>query len=312
MKAILLVIGFLLLSSWALASEGTGGAPVPSSGHGYGSLPQAITKADDIKSNSDNIAAIASSVRSTLKELNKTLKELDGPDSKSWWEKLWTDPNETFSGFVAIFTLGLVIVGILQVTQMRKTLEATLKTAEATLATAEATKASGKATELLAEATLKMESALIVVQKAKMVETGNESEEIITSALEISPFMRIPVKNIGRTPAFLNDVFVLIRVLKELPETPDYLPVKFKIPNGVVLAPGDFNSIQKKYFHIESGTGLVLGGKMSLWAYGYVAYRDFIGREHKTGFCYRWYPPDQLISQGRWEYEGPESYLYII
>ena len=100
-------------------------------------------------------------------------------------------------------------------------------------------------------------------------------------------------------------------VLKELPAPPDYFPVKFKVPNGMVLEPGGSNEIQKKYCHLESGTRLVLEGKMSLWAYGYIAYKDFIGREHKTGFCFRWYPPDEFIPQGRWIYEGPDSYLYI-
>lgn len=307
----------MLLPLGALASEENGVLHTFPNSHQNIGAAKVSPKLNFPKHKSDNLAGVISSERSTLKELDKTLKELDasltqynGQESKSLWEKFKTDPNATFAGFVALFTLGLVIVGFLQVTQMKKTLEATLKTAESTLATAEATKTSGEATKLLAEATLNIEAPIIIVQKAKMVETGRISEEIITSDLTISPFIRIPIKNIGRTPAFLDHEFIFLKVLKELPEKPDYF-IKFKFPNGIVLTSGDSNEIQQKYCHLHAGTLLVLEGKMSLWAFGYVAYRDFIGREHKTGFCYRWYPPNEFSPQGRWEYEGPEAYLYI-
>lgn len=304
MKIVFLVIELLLFSSRASALDGGGFAPTPPNVYEHRNPAPAFTKSNNLKPNSDNHTAIGSTGRSNP-------KDLESQESESWWGKVKTDPNATFAGVVAVFTLGLVIVGFLQVTQLKKTLEATLKTAEATLSTAEATKASGEATKLLAEATLNIESPIIIVQKAKMVETGIISEEIKTSDLKISPFIRISVKNIGRTPAFLDHEFIFLSVLNGLTEEPKY-PIKFKFPNGMVLEPGSSNEIQQKYNHLESVTNLVLEGKMFLWAYGYIAYKDFIGREHKTGFCFRWYPPEpSRKTDGRWEYEGPDSYLYM-
>lgn len=43
------------------------------------------------------------------------------------WQKLWTDPNATFAGAVAVFTLALVIVGAWQARRLRQTVEATEK-----------------------------------------------------------------------------------------------------------------------------------------------------------------------------------------
>ncbi len=303
MKTVFLFIELLFFSSRAFALDGGGFPPASLNVYEHRNPAPVFTKSNNLKENSDHLA-IGSTGRPNP-------KNLESQEYESWWRKIKTDPNATFAGIVAIFTFGLVCVGYLQFTQMKKTLEATLETARATLETADATRISGEATKLLAEATLNMESPIIIVQKAKMTKSGRETEEIFTSDLDNSPFIRIPVKNVGRTPAYLNNIFILLRVLKELPDPPDYFPVKFKVPNGMVLEPGCSNEIQQKYCHLESSTRLVLEGKMSLWAYGYIAYKDFIGREHKTGFCFRWYPPEPNRMDGRWEYEGPDSYLYM-
>src|SRR6202043_778772 len=44
------------------------------------------------------------------------------PD-KSWWEKFKSDPNATFAGAVAAFTLALVIVGGIQNRQLRRSVD---------------------------------------------------------------------------------------------------------------------------------------------------------------------------------------------
>jgi hypothetical protein len=44
---------------------------------------------------------------------------------KSWLQKVWTDPNATFAGAVAIFTFALVVVGAWQARRLRQTVEAT-------------------------------------------------------------------------------------------------------------------------------------------------------------------------------------------
>lgn len=46
---------------------------------------------------------------------------------KGWLQKVWTDPNATFAGAVALFTLALVIVGAWQARRLRQTVEATEK-----------------------------------------------------------------------------------------------------------------------------------------------------------------------------------------
>lgn len=49
----------------------------------------------------------------------------DEKPEKGWWDKIWTDPNATFSGTVALFTLALVIVGAWQGIQLKRTVVAT-------------------------------------------------------------------------------------------------------------------------------------------------------------------------------------------
>ncbi|HEX4053304.1 MAG TPA: hypothetical protein VHX86_03475 [Tepidisphaeraceae bacterium] len=46
---------------------------------------------------------------------------------KGWFQNVWTDPNATFAGAVALFTLALVIVGAWQARRLRQTVEATEK-----------------------------------------------------------------------------------------------------------------------------------------------------------------------------------------
>ncbi|HEY3116567.1 MAG TPA: hypothetical protein VGK54_07495, partial [Chloroflexota bacterium] len=43
----------------------------------------------------------------------------------NWWERLRADPNATFAGAVAAFTLALVLVGGWQARRLRQTVEAT-------------------------------------------------------------------------------------------------------------------------------------------------------------------------------------------
>lgn len=43
---------------------------------------------------------------------------------ENWFDRLWTDPNATFAGAVALFTFFLVWVGVWQGIQLRRTVEA--------------------------------------------------------------------------------------------------------------------------------------------------------------------------------------------
>lgn len=234
---------------------------------------------------------------------------------ETWWGKFTTDPNATFAGAVALFTLGLVFVGYLQFKKMNETLKATEKiakatevSAEATLKMAKATEVSAEATKMAAEATFSIERPSIVARDPAMVVSPSDRTE--TFDLTIGPFVQILAKNTGRTPAKLKSLAVRTLVLRNLPTPPSELP-PIPFQPGRVLENGESEYIFQKCSYIPGEATEVLTGRKFWWAYGYILYTDFSDREHKTGFCFRWHPPGMEYPNGKWLYVNDPDYVYL-
>jgi hypothetical protein len=86
----------------------------------------AKTKASEQKYDSaDSSTAVPKIPSDSLSEKSANDPHPGEQLDKDWLQKVWTDPNATFAGAVAILTFALVVVGAWQARRLRQTVEAT-------------------------------------------------------------------------------------------------------------------------------------------------------------------------------------------
>jgi len=102
---------------------------------------------------------------------------------KSWLQKVWTDPNATFAGAVALFTLALVVVGGWQARRLRQTVQATQN------ASAEARR--------IGEAQVR---AYVDIRNADVFFISFAGT-LYRGLLEVQPVIKIVAPNTGQSPA---------------------------------------------------------------------------------------------------------------
>jgi hypothetical protein len=173
---------------------------------------------------------------------------------------------------------------------------------------ADAAKRSAEAASLQARA---MVGAELPRLELSYVNLAN-SDQSVRQALR-APSIDIQFSNYGRTTALLIETCVEVRLGHTLPSEPTYgfvdmLPVVEAVEGGKSVGAaahrrlGDLSDTQVQ--------GL-LGGLDNLWVYGFVRFRDFLGMQHKMGFCLRWRPPQRDASiGGSFLPEGPGAYIY--
>lgn len=208
--------------------------------------------------------------------------------SGAWWEKLWTDPNATFAGAVAIFTLGLVFVGYFQV---------------------KATRAQVVTSGLQYRATLALEAPNLFIPAIKLVEYANETTTVAVSdpVLKGMPnFCRILVllTNSGRSNANITQGCLEWIVAPTLPPKPVYQHIlqwhailrrdeqiwgRFDPLGDVRLTPTQREEIE--------------AGRSYLWTYGFFSYSDFKGSSVRRGFMGRWDIHQGFVREPSIEYE---------
>ena len=127
----------------------------------------------------------------------------------------------------------------------------------------------------------------------------------------------IQVKNYGRTPADVSNVFLDWRALpkgQSLPDSPNYLPTEyallsisaFLVANDEVLSWITFRGISGDHLD-KIGTG-----DETLWIYGYVDYTDAFGQRHRAGYA-RQYVPGRtgnsliVVTHSAYNYDRPRQ-----
>ena len=138
------------------------------------------------------------------------------------------------------------------------------------------------------------------------------ADESIRQALK-SPAVSLRFANHGRTTAFLTARCVELRLADSLPAEPEYRAIE-TLETAEAVASGD---------NVKAGADQRLGevgeaevealrlGRRTLWVYGFIAFRDFLGIEHRKGFCLRWLPPPaQAAIGGSFQPEGSDAYVY--
>jgi hypothetical protein len=138
------------------------------------------------------------------------------------------------------------------------------------------------------------------------------ADESIRQALK-APAVSLRFANHGRTPAFLTARCVELRLADALPAEPEYRAVE-QLETAEAVASGGTVKASADQRLGELGEAEVEAlrlGRRTLWVYGFVAFRDFLGIEHRKGFSLRWLPPPAQASiGGSFQPEGSDAYVY--
>jgi hypothetical protein len=202
--------------------------------------------------------------------------------SIAWWEKLLTDPNATFAAAVAAFTLGLVVVGYLQVS----------------------------VTRLQYRATVALEAPVFRFGQIKLVEYANKSSMVALGdrvAKGTPPaFSRILVllANAGRSNAQVDQACVEWFVGLSLPDTPRYQHIQ----NWNMILPPNAQSwaLFDEFGDVEltpAECAAINARSSYLWTYGFFSYSDFKGDRFTHGFLGRWDIDHGFVREFNQKYE---------
>jgi hypothetical protein len=205
-----------------------------------------------------------------------------GPASKqeiAWWQ----DP-------VAVFTLGLVFIGLIQAGifygQMRligKSLKPAEQAAKAAQAAAEHIPRVERAYLFV---TIKAENfGVILSEYVKM--TDDNLNERIESSLAVD----FSIENQGKTPAIIKGVSAQMFHYRELPDDEPGYGAPLDLPKNRYLGAGkeiDPNIMVPMLAPTYRTVGSLMRAESALWFYGRVTYDDIFGDSHEHRFCWRY------------------------
>jgi hypothetical protein len=196
----------------------------------------------------------------------------------TWWQ----DP-------VAVFTLGLVFIGLVQagifygqMRLIRKSLGPAEEAAKAAKAAAEHIPRVERAYLFV---TVKSENfGIILTEYTKM--TDSNLKERIESSLVVD----FSIENEGKTPAIIKSVSAQMFHYKELPDEPGYgapldLPKNRYLGTGKEIDPSIMvPMLAPTYGAVRS----MMRAETAVWFYGRVTYDDIFGKGHEHRFCWRY------------------------
>lgn len=222
------------------------------------------------------------------------------PHQGEWWNKLWTDPNATFAGAVALFTLALVCVGVYQGIQLQRTVEATKTAANAALRQAKATVA--------------LESPIPEIVEIKLVEYADtqdrigKGDHIIPGPLPELCRPLVHLRNIGRTYIYFERFCCDWIISESLPQQPVYrrirtflgaLPPNMQMSDQVTW----FVDYEDLIILTEVQRNAIRNKTQFLWIFGYFSYYNFLGDRNVAGFLGRWDVDHGLSREPNQQYE---------
>jgi hypothetical protein len=173
---------------------------------------------------------------------------------------------------------------------------------------AEATRQTAEAALLQARASVGVELPRLELSDIRLL----HADESIRQALK-SPATALAFTNHGRTTAFLTTRCIELRLADALPEEPEYRAIEpLEIAEAVVSGGSVAAGAAQRLGELgEAEVEALRLGRRTLWVYGFVAFRDFLGIEHRKGFCLRWLPPPaQAHIGGSFQPDGPAAYVY--
>jgi hypothetical protein len=174
--------------------------------------------------------------------------------------RLLHDPNATFAGAVALFTLALVGVGVIQARQLRRTVDATREAA----------------------------AALPNIERAYVfVRVTMPDAPILTEAGSVDSFLAVEIDNHGRTPAILQQINALAHPTDRRPDALVSSDIR-DLPPGLVVAPST-SYRQIVSFRVSTAQWhAVKSLDLLLVCYRRIRYQDVLNNHRETGFCWEY------------------------
>jgi hypothetical protein len=217
-------------------------------------------------------------VQSGLKAEQKAAETPDQKDDGTP-HKWWLRPDAlTAWGTLALFFVGVAtaIVFIFQSILLKRQIREMVK------ATA-ATEKAANAAELSAKAAIGVELPKLFLTRLNFANDTRTLFDMIQA-----PYIRIGMKNYGRTPAFVTSNCIAIYRGKDLPEEPLYWQIaNVSAGDSVVESDKDYEVRDIRHRDPVSNETVfaIQQGELSFWVYGFVRYKDFLGESHEAKFC---------------------------
>jgi len=173
---------------------------------------------------------------------------------------------------------------------------------------ADAARKSAEAAALQARALVGVELPRLELGRVALV----YADQSVRQALK-APSVELGFTNFGRTSAFILERCIEVRMTPTLPPDPVYnatetLPLVEAVESG---ASAEANAPRRLGDLADSQVQQLLSGAATLWVYGFLRFRDFLGMDHKNGFCLRWVPPPREAGTGgTFIPDGPPAYVY--
>jgi hypothetical protein len=200
------------------------------------------------------------------------------------------------------------IIGFLQSYNGAVTAVATVFIAAFTVVLAFVTNRQAKLTKIIAGAAKRSADAAVGVELPKLLV---RKFDLASGHFSTYDSVEITVINYGRTPAYIYWESAEYRVGPTLPPEPDYRNGVDREP-GTIIEGGD---IYKLTARGTDGTSVFLrapfdGGEQTLWIYGIIYYRDFLGEKNVFQCCARLYAVrgEREVPILRFIQDGPDAY----
>jgi hypothetical protein len=231
------------------------------------------------------VAMWSLSLRSPLRQ---DCPQVVGIDDHTIWEKTRSDPVALYTFWLAVLTAFLVAVSIVQIRFLTRA-DTTARVA------ADAAKKSADAAVSIELPILRAIPSDLMTVDAPIPESGPYSgggnDGVPTRYSAIGD---IRVQNFGRTPAFPITLSAGWRAARALPIRPEYTKT-VGVNHAVVYRPASEDPDTE--YHVDFACTVELSeleireiaAETSwLWFYGLFKFRDFMGVERESRFCWRW------------------------
>lgn len=212
----------------------------------------------------------------------------DEPNAESFWVRTFNDPVALFTAVLALTTVVLAVIAIVQIRFLIKADETTRKAANAA--------------DLSARAAVKIELPILRSYEGPRIsrlrndgareqdDTGQE----LSGGLPVgrSYVDHINVTNRGRTVAVVTRVASGWTVARELPSEPVYAAIKIVEGGQALPADDDLRSVAVPREIItltKDQASSVASGASTFWYYVQLTYIDFMDDTHEVAFCWQWF-----------------------
>jgi hypothetical protein len=198
--------------------------------------------------------------------------------------------NAKFTDYaIVLLTVGLVAVGAIQACIYSRQAKLMRLALRATLQSNRAAMKGARASETQARALVAAEKPVIGLERLNLVIDGSDDKPTPAPAGEPpeTGALEFWIHNSGRTSATIVEYCIVPHIGERLPASPIYT---LRVVAENIIGVGD--SVQfgptAPYRIDDTRRRAVFSAEQWLWAYGFVAYRDFLEDIYEIGFCGYW------------------------